>query len=166
PHSQHQTPPEFPTLPLFLFPNHLRPQASRRAASLPAGRVPASRNFPSFPAVESAAAQSAPALSRKDTPAIRSHSKTSHQTHRHSARHCVPREYPRATPREFQIASTHGQSSAAPGHKTLPCPAPAALSTNRELQVCIGQTFLQIGSRAQAVPTRPIVQASESLRPA
>src|SRR5262249_46905759 len=62
PHSPHQTPPEFPTLPLFPFPNRARSRAFPHAAAPPADPAPVSRNFPSFPARESVAAESAPAL--------------------------------------------------------------------------------------------------------
>src|SRR5262249_7197064 len=161
----HQIPPAFPTLPLFPFPNHHRPRLFLFATMLPADRAPSSRSLPSFPASESVAAQSAPTLKKKDMPAIHSHSKTSHQTHHHSARFRVPHECRHKPLPEFRARSERGQSSAAQGRKTLPFRGRAFPSRNRESRAGIDRMFLQNGSRAQVVPIKSIARASKNLRP-
>src|SRR5882724_9980368 len=153
-----QTAPVFPTL--------LRQLASPRAAALPAARVPASRNFPSSPARDNAAAESAPSSSKKDTPAFHLHSKKSHQTHRHSEHRRVPREYPQAAFPAARKALAHGQSNAAQDRRKLPCPARASLSTNHGSQAGNDRTFLQTGLRVPVRRRRSFLRESKNRRPA
>src|SRR5882672_847976 len=150
--SRRRTQPAFPTLPLFQRPSLRRPPVAQRATAPPADRDSGARTFPSYPIRENAAVESVSASPKKGARAFRPDNKTSHRTHRrstnfHARRECPPKSLP-----EGRRASTRDRASAARDRRKLQCPAPSALSTNRELPDGTGQTFLQT---SKAAPTRP-----------
>src|SRR5438128_2887515 len=162
--AKRQTAPAFPILPLFQFPTLLRRPAFQRAAVLPADPVLVSRNFPSSPARGNAAAESARASWKKDTPAIHWHNKTSRQMHRRSERRRARREYPQTASPAAQKVSTRDQSSAAQDRKKLHSRVRASLSTNRGSLAGSDRTFLQTGSLVPTRRRKSFLRASKNRR--